>query len=193
MDSNVPGILVVDDNDDNRYTLQLLLEADGHERVVCVAGGEEAINLLSTEKFSLVLLDMMMPDLNGDDVLRIIKGNPDMRDIPVVMISADMDTEKVSKCIEMGADDYLAKPFNPAILRARIGAALRRASLRLLETEYLGRIEQEKRYSDKLLRNVLPPEIVDRLRNGAEGIADHFEDAQSFLPMWLASAKLLQA
>ena len=135
MDSNVPGILVVDDNDDNRYTLQLLLEADGHERVVCAAGGEEAINLLSTEKFSLVLLDMMMPDLNGDDVLRIIKGNPDMRDIPVVMISADMDTEKVSKCIEMGADDYLAKPFNPAILRARIGAALRRASLRLLETE----------------------------------------------------------
>lgn len=177
MDSNVPGILVVDDNDDNRYTLQLLLEADGHERVVCAAGGEEAINLLSTEKFSLVLLDMMMPDLNGDDVLRIIKGNPDTRDIPVVMISADMDTEKVSKCIEMGADDYLAKPFNPAILRARIGAALRRASLRLLETEYLGRIEQEKRYSDKLLRNVLPPEIVDRLRNGAEGIADHFEDA----------------
>ena len=77
----------------------------------------------------------------------------------------------------MGADDYLAKPFNPAILRARIGAALRRASLRLLETEYLGRIEQEKRYSDKLLRNVLPPEISTASRNGAEGIADHFEDA----------------
>lgn len=177
MDSNVPGILVVDDNDDNQYTLQLLLEADGHERIVRAAGGEEAIRLLRTERFSLVLLDMMMPDLNGDDVLRIIKGNPDTRDIPVVMISADTDIEKVLKCIEIGADDYLAKPFNPAILRARIGAALRRASLRLLETEYLARIEQEKRYSDNLLRNMLPPEIVNRLRGGVDSIADHFENA----------------
>ena len=177
MDANVPGILVVDDNDDNQYTLQLLLEAEGYERIVCVGGGDAAIKLLRTQRFSLVLLDMMMPDLNGDEVLRIIKGNPDTRDIPVVMISADTDIEKVSKCIEIGADDYLAKPFNPAILRARIGAALRRASLRSLETDYLARIEQEKRYSENLLRNVLPPEIVNRLRNGSDGIADHFEEA----------------
>jgi adenylate cyclase len=175
--SNVPGILVVDDHDDNRYTLQLLLEADGHERIVCAAGGEEAIGLLRAEKFSLVLLDMMMPDLNGEEVLEIIKGNPETRDIPVVMISADTDIDKIATCIEIGADDYLAKPFNPAILRARIGAALRRASLRSLETEYLAKIEQEKHYSEKLLRNVLPSEIVNRLRNGADGIADHYEDA----------------
>ena len=120
---------------------------------------------------------MMMPDLNGDEVLKVIKGNPDTRDIPVVMISADTDIEKVSKCIELGADDYLAKPFNATVLRARIGAALRRRSLRVLETEYLGKIEQAKRESENLVRNILPPEIAARLRNGESNIADYFEDA----------------
>src|SRR5258708_25183402 len=89
-----------------------------------------------------------------------------IRDIPVVMISADTDAEKVSQCIELGADDYLPKPFNPSILRARIGAALRRHSLRALENEYVGKIENEKRHSENLLRNILPAEIVTRLRNG---------------------------
>jgi adenylate cyclase len=176
MDTDIPGILIVDDNEDNRYTLRLLLESDGHERVIDASGGNEAIALLEREKFSLVLLDLMMPDLNGDEVLKIIKANPDSRDLPVVMISADTDTEKVSKCIELGADDYLAKPFNPIILRARIASALRRQSLRALETEYLGKIEQAKKHSENLLRNMLPPEIAARLRNGESNIADHFED-----------------
>jgi len=127
MDSELPGILIVDDNEDNRYTLQLLLESDGHERIASASGGNEAIALLDKEKFHLVLLDMMMPDLNGDEVLKIIKGNPDTRDIPVVMISADSDTEKVSKCIELGADDYVTKPFVAKELAARIRALLRRA------------------------------------------------------------------
>jgi len=176
MDTDIPGILIVDDNEDNRYTLRLLLESDGHERVIDASGGNEAIALLEREKFSLVLLDLMMPDLNGDEVLKIIKANPNSRDLPVVMISADTDTEKVSKCIELGADDYLAKPFNPIILRARIASALRRQSLRALETEYLGKIEQAKKHSENLLRNILPPEIAARLRNGESNIADHFED-----------------
>jgi class 3 adenylate cyclase len=177
MDSDIPGILIVDDNEDNRYTLRLLLESDGHERVIDASGGKEAIALLEKEQFNLVLLDLMMPDLNGDEVLKIIKANPATRDIPVVMISADTDTEKISKCIELGADDYLAKPFNPIILRARISSALRRRSLRALETEYMGKIEQAKKHSENLLRNILPPEIAVRLRNGETNIADHFEDA----------------
>ena len=177
MDTDIPGILIVDDNEDNRYTLRLLLESDGHERITDASGGKEAIALLEKEKFNLVLLDLMMPDLNGDEVLKIIKANPDSRDIPVVMISADTDTEKVSKCIELGADDYLAKPFNPIILRARIASALRRQSLRALETEYMGKIEQAKKHSENLLRNILPPEIAARLRNGESNIADSFEDA----------------
>ena len=177
MATDLPGILIVDDNEDNRYTLQLLLETDGHERISSAASGNEAIALIEKEKFSLVLLDLMMPDLNGDEVLRLIKSDPDKRDIPVVMISADTDAEKISQCIELGADDYLPKPFNPSILRARIGAALRRHSLRALENEYLGKIENEKRHSETLLRNILPAEIATRLRNGESNIADHFDDA----------------
>jgi adenylate cyclase len=177
MATELPGILIVDDNEDNRYTLQLLLESDGHERISSAAGGNEALALIEKEKFSLVLLDLMMPDLNGDEVLKVIKSDPDKRDIPVVMISADTDAEKVSQCIELGADDYLPKPFNPTILRARIGAALRRHSLRALENEYLGKVESEKRHSENLLRNILPAEIATRLRNGESNIADHFDDA----------------
>ena len=122
--------------------------------------GNEAIALIEKEKFSLILLDLMMPDLNGDEVLKVIKSDPDQRDIPVVMISADTNADKVSQCIELGADDYLPKPFNPTILRARIGATLRRHSLRALKNEYLGKIENEKRHSENLLRNILPTEIV---------------------------------
>src|SRR6266699_6703642 len=177
MSTDVPGILIVDDNEDNRYTLQLMLESDGHERITCASGGNEAIALIEKEKFSLVLLDLMMPDMNGDEVLKQIKSDPDKRDIPVVMISADTDVEKVSQCIELGADDYLSKPFNPTILRARIAAALRRHSLRALESEYLGKLENEKRHCENLLRNILPAEIATRLRNGESNIADHFDDA----------------
>ncbi len=93
MKSDVPGILVVDDSEVNRYTLELLLKADGHERVVSAKGGKEALAFLEAEKFSLVLLDMMMPDLNGDEVLKIIKSKAETRDTPVVMISADTETK----------------------------------------------------------------------------------------------------
>jgi class 3 adenylate cyclase len=177
MDTDAPAILIVDDNEDNRYTLQLLLETDGHMRLSTASGGHEALAMLAQEKFSLVLLDLMMPDLTGDEVLKVIKGNPDTRDVSVVMLSADSDTEKISKCIEIGADDYLPKPFNPTILRARIASELRKRSLRSMENEYVGRIEQEKKHSEALLRNILPPEIAARLRGGETNIADHFEDA----------------
>jgi adenylate cyclase len=177
MSTDLPGILIVDDNEDNRYTLELMLTSDGHERIASAASGSEALALIEKEKFSLVLLDLMMPDMNGDEVLKQIKSDPDKRDIPVVMISADTDVEKVSQCIELGADDYLPKPFNPTILRARIAAALRRHSLRALENEYVGKIETEKRHSENLLRNILPAEIASRLRNGESNIADHFDDA----------------
>src|SRR5919201_2432236 len=175
--AGTPSILIVDDNEDNRGTLQLLLESDGHERIASASSGTEALALLEKQKFSLVLLDLMMPELNGDEVLKLIKSDPDKRDIPVVMLSADTDVDKVSQCIELGSDDYLSKPFNPTILRARIAAALRRHSLRALENEYLGKMENEKRHSESLLRNILPTEIVTRLRNGESNIADHFDDA----------------
>src|SRR5262245_12624204 len=122
-----------------------MLESDGHERITCTAGGNEAIALIEKEKFSLVLLDPMLAELNGDEGLKGSKTDPAQRDMTVVLSSADTNADKVSQCIELGADDYLPKPFNPTILRARIGAALRRHSLRALENKYLGKIENEKR------------------------------------------------
>ena len=172
-----PALLVVDDNDDNRYTLARRLEREGYSNLTTATNGAEALVCLQSKPFNLVLLDMMMPGMNGDEVLKAIKDNPDTRDIPVVMISADTDIEKISQCIELGADDYLPKPFNPAILRARVTAALRKSSLRALENEYLARIEQDKARSESLLQNVLPPEIAARLRNGASNIADYFGEA----------------
>jgi adenylate cyclase len=190
MDSDAPAILIVDDNEDNRYTLQLLLESDGHLRLTTASGGHEAVALLAREKFSLVLLDLMMPDLKGEEVLKIIKGNPDTRDVSVVVLSADTDTEMISKCIEIGADDYLPKPFNPTILRARVSSELSKRSLRSMENEYREKIEQEKKHSEALLRNILPPEIATRLRKGETNIADHFEDATIILTDVVGFTKL---
>ena len=155
----------------------MLLEADGHERIASASGGNDAMSLIEKQKFSLVLLDMMMPDLNGDEVLRMIKSNPDTRDIPVVMISADTDTDKISKCIELGADDYLPKPFNPTILRARIGSVLRRESLRVLESEYVSKVEQEKRHSETSVAKHPSPGDCHPAAKRRKHLADHYEDA----------------
>ena len=193
MATDLAGILIVDDNEDNRYTLQLMLESDGHERITCAAGGNEAIALIAKEKFSLVLLDLMMPDLNGDEVLKTIKSDPDKRDMPVVMISADTNADKVSQCIELGADDYLPKPFNPTILRARIGAALRRQSLRGLESEYLGKIENEKRHSENLLRNICRPRSRRACATGKATSRTTSMMPPSFLPTSSASARSRRA
>src|SRR5260370_12755069 len=103
MATDLPGILIVDDNEDNRYTLQLLLETDGHERISSAASGNEALALIEKEKFSLVLLDLMMPDLNGDEVLGLIKSDPDKRHIPGLTISADTDPEKLAQWLDLRA------------------------------------------------------------------------------------------
>src|SRR6266404_800669 len=113
MATELPRILIVDDNEDNRYTLQLLLESDGHERIVCAASGSEAIALIEKEKFSLILLDLMMPDLNGDEVLKVIRSDPDRRDIPVIMISADTEFDKLAEDVGIEkiktiGDNYMA-------------------------------------------------------------------------------------
>jgi len=140
-------------------------------------GGKEALAMLEQQRYALVLLDLMMPDLNGDEVLSAIKSNPDTRDIAVIILSSESDTDRVSTCIQLGADDYLQKPFNATILRARIAAALRKVSQHALESEYVAKVEQEKRFSESLLRNILPLEIARRLQNGESNIADYFEEA----------------
>ncbi|MFI5020075.1 MAG: response regulator [Alphaproteobacteria bacterium] len=123
------ALLVVDDNEDNRYTLTRRLSREGYTNLTTAANGREALGLLQGKPIDLVLLDIMMPDMNGYEVLEHLKADPQLRHIPVIMISAVDEVESVIRCIELGAEDYLSKPFNPTLLRARVGASLERKQL----------------------------------------------------------------
>jgi adenylate cyclase len=169
-------ILVVDDNASNRDLLFRRLSHDGH-RVSKAASGRRALEILGVEDFDLVLLDLMMPDLNGFQVLERLKADERLHNIPVIMISGLQETDSVIRCIEAGAEDYLSKPFNPVLLRARISACLERKRWRDRERRYLERIELEKAKHEALLRNILPNDIVTRLNDGEVVIADRVEEA----------------
>ena len=122
-------ILIVDDQPENCAVLQRRLEKEGHT-CLSVNDGAAALERLAAEPFDLVLLDIMMPGMDGREVLRRIKTDETLRHIPVIMISALDQLESVVQCIERGAEDYLPKPFNPVLLRARIGSSLDRKRLR---------------------------------------------------------------
>jgi len=132
-----PGrILIVDDNESNRDMLSRRLQHQGYD--VCIAdSGHKALTLLNTREVDLILLDVMMPEMDGHDVLKELKADSRWRDIPVIMISALDEIESVVRCIERGAEDYLPKPFDPVLLRARIGACLEKKKLRDQEVLYL--------------------------------------------------------
>ena len=123
-------ILVVDDNEDNRYTLARRLRKEGYDDVVFAVNGREALDLLAKEDFDLVLLDIMMPEMDGQRVLEHLRADGRLANLPVIVISALDDFETVVRCIELGAEDYLPKPFNATLLRARIGAVLEKKMLR---------------------------------------------------------------
>jgi len=134
--TDVGVILVVDDNAGNREMLGRRLEREGH-RVQLAAGGREALDFLRQQRVNLVLLDVMMPEVDGYAVLQQLKADEALRDIPVLMISAVDEIQSVARCIELGAEDYLPKPFDPVLLRARIGACLEKKRLRDREARHL--------------------------------------------------------
>jgi adenylate cyclase len=169
-------ILVVDDNTSNRDLLFRRLSHDGHY-VARADSGRRALEILEVEDFDLILLDLLMPDLNGFQVLELLKADERLHDVPVIMISGLQETDSVIRCIEAGAEDYLAKPFNPVLLRARISACLERRRWRDRERRYVERIELERQRYETLLRNILPGQIVARLNNGEVVIADRVEEA----------------
>jgi two-component system, cell cycle response regulator len=138
--SEGPGsVLVVDDDAVNRLLLSRALERDGH-RVRAVADGLEALQALHDGPFDCVLLDVLMPEMDGYQVLEHIRSDPRLRRTPVIMVSALEDIQSVVRCIELGAEDYLPKPFDPVLLRARINAGLARKRLDDLEQEYLEQV-----------------------------------------------------
>ena len=162
-------ILVVDDNAANRELLARRLVREGY-CVTTAESGTAALALIAAESFDLVLLDLMMPGISGFEVLCRLKLDDSARHIPVIMISALDELDSTVRCIEAGAEDYLPKPFNPVLLRARIGACLERKRL-------LDELRIEKERSEALLLNTLPRRIVERMRYGETVIADHIAEA----------------
>jgi signal transduction histidine kinase/DNA-binding response OmpR family regulator len=123
------ALLIVDDIEDNRFALSRRLARQGYLNVTTAVDGRQALELLKAKPFDLVLLDIMMPHVNGYEVLAQMKADESLRHIPVIMISAVDEIDSVVRCVELGAEDYLAKPFNPTLLRARVGACLERKRL----------------------------------------------------------------
>jgi adenylate cyclase len=122
-------VLVVDDNRVNRLLIARSLEQLGH-RVAFAENGRQALEVLRGRHTDLVLLDIEMPELNGYDTLEVLRADSTLRDIPVVMMSSIEEVDSVARCIESGAEDYLFKPVNPVLLRARVAASLEKKRLR---------------------------------------------------------------
>ena len=176
-------ILVVDDNEANRDMLSRRLARQGHG-VAMASGGQEALDLLAAEPFDLVLLDIMMPGMNGYEVLERVKGDEALRHIPVIMITALTEMDSVVRCIEMGAEDHLPKPFNATLLRARVDASLSRKRLRDRERQLALAMARELEIGRNIQKGFLPSalpaipgwELAARFRP-ARQVAGDFYDA----------------
>lgn len=164
MSRNVtPGrLLVVDDNKVNRLLLGRGLEQQGH-RVAFAENGRQALEMLHQNEFDLVLLDIQMPEMDGYQVLEKVASDLNLRDIPVIVTSSLEDLDSVVRCIEMGAEDYLIKPVNPVLLRARIGAGLEKKRLR----------DQQR----ELIRRFATAEVAQDLEVSGFTLGGHFVEA----------------
>ena len=176
-------LLVVDDNEGNRDMLSRRLRSDGY-RVDTAEDGRQALEMIKSQPVDLVLLDVMMPAMSGYEVLEVLKSDGKMRDIPVIMISALDEIESVVRCIEMGAEDYLPKPFNPVLLRARVSASLDKKRLRDIERLYARSMEKELEVGRKIQSSFFPellPELpgweIATYFQAANQVAGDFYDA----------------
>jgi adenylate cyclase len=159
-----PVILVVDDNEENRDMLARRLARQSYE-VLRAAGGLAALETLAARPVDLVLLDVMMPDLDGYAVLQRLKANSALRSIPVLMISALDELESVVRCIQLGAEDYLNKPFDPVLLQARVGACLEKKRLHDQETRYRQELaEWNQRLEQRVAEQIAQLERLGRLK-----------------------------
>ena len=158
-DRSAPArIMVVDDVEVNRDLLSRRLQRMGH--VVTTANdGQEALDLTRDPSWDLIMLDVMMPVLDGIGALTALKASEATRHIPVIMISANTELETVVKCIELGAEDYLPKPFDPVLLRARVGASLEKKRLRDREQARSKRMQKELEVGARIQRDFLPESL----------------------------------
>jgi adenylate cyclase len=158
------SVLVVDDTEMNRDMLCALLAADGHESAVA-ENGRVALEKIQKNSYDLILLDVMMPEMDGYQVLERLKSKPNLRDIPVIVLSALDEIGSVVRCIELGAEDYLPKPFDPVLLRARIGACLEKKRLRDQEVRLRGELEAwNKTLEQRVQEQLRQLERLERLK-----------------------------
>lgn len=165
-----PGfILAVDDLQANRELVARYLSRSGH-LVVTAASGAEALQTLAETDVDVVLLDLMMPDMDGREVLRRIKEHPEWRATPVIVISGSQDMDGIIACIEAGADDYLFKPFNPVLLQARIKAGIERKRWHDREEQYRQQLERNEKFIRATFGRYLSDEIVTEILERPEGL-----------------------
>ncbi len=176
------SMLVVDDNEMNRDLLSRHLERQGY-MVTVAENGRQALKIMKTHTFDLILLDIIMPEMNGYQVLQQLKSQDTWRDIPVIMISALDEMDSVIRCIEMGADDYLIKPFNSVLLRARINSSLEKKRLHDLEKE-------QKRLLKEAFGKYVAQEVRDYVLSGRipldgelKNVTVLFADLRNFTPL----------
>ena len=165
-----PGfILAVDDQQENRELVARNLSRSGHI-VITAASGEEALRALEQSDVDVVLLDLLMPGMDGREVLRRIKEHPDWRATPVIIISGSQDMDGIIECIEAGADDYLFKPFNPVLLQARIKAGIERKRWHDKEQQYRQQLERNEKFIRATFGRYLSDEIVTDILERPEGL-----------------------
>ena len=155
------SLLVVDDQRMNRILLARYLAKLGYQATL-VENGRQALDKLQAELFDLVLLDVEMPGMDGSQVLEQLKADPRLRDIPVIMLSAMNELESVVRCIELGAQDYLPRPFNPVLMRARLSASLERKWLRDQQIDYLQQVGRVTAAA-AIQANTFEPESLDEV------------------------------
>lgn len=165
---SLPGsILIADDDAANREMLARRLRRLGHT-VAIAPNGRIALEMIQAHAYDLLLLDMFMPEMDGEQVLRHLQAHHPAARLPVIVLSASEDSGKVAHAITLGAQDYLPKPFDPALLRARISSCLETKRLHDREAAYLATIRRERDRSDELLRVILPAEVAAELKARGE-------------------------
>jgi serine phosphatase RsbU (regulator of sigma subunit) len=182
-----PGrILVVDDTELNRDLLLRRLQRDGHT-VAAASDGAEALRRLAAEPFDVVLLDIMMPGLDGFAVLERMQADPTLRQVRVVIVSAADDVGSVARGIELGADDYLTKPINPVLLNARLTSSLARKRVADAEATHARALERELEIGHEIQASFLPDELpvvpgwtMDARLRAAQQVSGDFYDAFAF-------------
>ena len=185
MAAEIGRVLVVDDVEANRDLLSRRLKQQGHA-VSVAENGRRALEMVRAEPFDLVLLDIMMPEMDGYQVLSEMMSDPALKHIPVIMISAVTEIDSVVKCIELGATDYLPKPFNPVLLKARVSATLEKKRLRDKERLWAKSLERELEIGREIQKSFLPEELpqvagweIAALFRPARQVAGDFYDAFS--------------